>query len=838
VSGYLNNFTQETKESVKLAREIAEEKKQESVTTTHLFLGILRHEQNITVEILEAMGFDTKTLYDDLYRFIEDGKNNNPDEILFSPKIREAFQFAETESKSFNSQYIDSIHILLGILKQKDSEIVHTLTQSDITYNEVRKFYIELVNNSGGGRSGIFNIFDAMSNAISQGAFGVFNGAQGTQTTTQPGKTKHPALDKFGRNLTQLAKEGKLDPVIGREDEIKRAWQVLARRKKNNIIFTGASGCGKTAIVEGIAIKIAAGEVPEKMKNKTIYLLDVGGMVAGSKYRGEFEKKLKAVIEECIKDRNIILFVDETHTLIGAGSAEGSMDSANILKPHLSNGEIQLIGATTTEEYQKYFEKDSALVRRFQKLNIEPPDAENTINILKGLKKHYEEYHNVRYPDEIIKLMVELGERYIPTQIEPDRSINTLDEVGSKLSLLDKKAEKSDELTKVQKEVDLMVYEQIKAAEAQDYKTADIIKIKRDMLEKKLKQLIDEHKTQTTQEVTEDIVREVFSLMSGVPVENVANSSGDAKKFLTMYDELRKKIINQDEAIDFISRTIKRKKAGIEDLKKPSVFLFAGPTGCGKTFTSKKLAEFLFEDENKLVFLNGSEYADKTAVNRLTSANPGYVGYGEKTDFEPIRTNPYSILLIDECEKMHPEIWQIFLRIFDEGELKTANGKTINFRNCVIILTSNIGSEISKRTTVGFDFNDAKSNQKDRKLKYEKAIKDYFKPEVYNRISKTIVFNDLNKEDLRNIVELELNPLRKRLKEKSIKLNITEKAKTYLLENSEDKTGALGARPIKRSIENHLNDPIADIILEKGESIKAISVTTNATGLVFRTTKI
>jgi ATP-dependent Clp protease ATP-binding subunit ClpC len=813
----INRFSKDTQEIVKAARDIAEEQGCTYISSTHFFMAILAHRENYAVQVIERMGYNPDELLEGFNVLINEKpfkKTSEQTEYIFTTEIKQILEVAEQEMHKTKWDNIDSFHILLGLLKNKQSEVNQILEKTDINYNKTSFHINQLIKD-----------LKSTSNKTAT-------------DTTEKVKTVHrkkantPALDAFARNLTQAAREGKIDPVIGRENEVKRMWQILARRKKNNIIVSGGSGVGKSCLVEGLALRIASQNVPNKLKDKEIHLLDVAGMIAGSKYRGEFEKKLKAVIAECAEQKNIILFIDEIHTLIGSGNSEGAMDGANMLKPALSNGELQVIGATTTEEYQKYFEKDAALVRRFQKLYIEAPSKEDTFQILKGIRKHYENFHKVSYSDDILKLIVDLSEKYINTSHEPDKSINTLDEVGSKLSLVDSAVSK--ELKVKQAELHEIENDIKKLVRNKEYEKAATVKPLKDAKVLEIKELENKSMVQTT-EVTEKDVREVFSLISGVPVESIESNTDASKKYLNMANILREKIVNQDEAIDAVSKIIKRKKAGVENSKKPSVILLAGATGTGKTYLAKKLTEFLFGDEKKMVFLNGAEYADKTAVNRLTSSNPGYVGYGEATDFEFIRNNPYSVLLVDECEKMHHEIWQIFLRIFEEGELKTANGKLISFKNCVILLTSNLGSEISKRAAVGFDLNNEQEGNKDRKLKYETAIKNYFKPEVFNRLSKVVVFNDLNMDNLRQIVKLELKPLEAALKEKNIKLVVNENVHDFIINTSDDKAKSMGARPIKRSIEQLLNDPLADIILEKGNSIKTVTISLKKNQLTFTT---
>lgn len=833
MSDLYNKFTKETQIIVKNARNIAEKYSHSYISSTHLFLGLIVQRSNLAVQIMEFMGFDMEELFEGVSTQMQPENGSTPtDEILFTPVIKTILEIAEEEAHYYRTESIEPIFILLGILRAKDSEVSEMLKSSGINYKEVKTLFEDLLKKQQ-SINGLFGSFFEAAEKMAGG--GGDNYYTTTKTKSKKGKKSNtPALDAFGRNLTEAASKKELDPVIGRETETKRIWQMLARRKKNNVILTGASGGGKTAVIEGLANCIAAGNVPKKLANKEIIQIDISGMVAGSKYRGEFEKKLKTVIEECINEKNIILFIDELHTIIGSGNGEGAMDGANILKPYLSSGQIQMIGATTTEEYQKYFEKDSALVRRFQKLMINPPNKEDTLKILKGLKKEYEAYHNVSYNNETLELIVELSDKYITTQVEPDRSINTLDEVGSKISITEED-KLPKELLDLRKKFELLDEKQQEMVQKQNYEEAGKLKKEKEQIIPMLEEMNKKYSSSSKKEVTQQDVREVFSMISGVPVESVQSNSGDAKRYLSMAEQLGKKIINQDEALKLISNTVKRKKAGIENSNKPTVLLFAGSSGVGKSYTAKKLAEFLFHDEKKMVFLNGAEYADKTALNRLTSSNPGYVGYGEATDFEYIRNNPYSILLVDECEKMHPEIWQIFLRIFEEGELKTANGKLINFKNCIIILTSNLGSQKAQKKSVGFDLSSSGQKGDERKTKYQEAIKAYFKPEVLNRISNVVVFNDLSKEDLHNIVKLELIPLIASLKEKGINLIIKKNVEDYIIQNSDDKEGNMGARPIKRSIENLLNDKLADIVLEKGDTIKTITINVSKNQLAFTT---
>lgn len=815
---YLNRFTKETNGIIKNARQIAADNKQPFIAPIHFLMGILTVRESLASLVLEEMGFDLMLFYDELKQSLEPEDGPQDEVLIFTPHIKTIFEQAEKEMEATNWDCIDSLHILLAMFKCEDEVVLEVFHQYECTYEDTLDTYFELKTEDAeslgkGIRQTAEHIAEKMTKV---------HGKQGAPAVEES------ALETYGRNLTRLAREKKLDPVIGRENEIERCWRVLCRRKKNNVVCVGEAGVGKTAIAEGIANKIASGKVPFKMMDKEIYLLDVNGMVAGSKFRGDFEKKMQDVIAECEAYENIILFIDEIHTLIGSGSTEGGMDGANILKPALASGAVQVIGATTVTEYQKYFEKDSALVRRFQKLVVNPPDRKTTVKILKGLAETYEQFHQVVYSDDTIELIAELSEKYLTTQFEPDRSINTLDEVGSKISLQENSEEK--ELLALKKKVINAKKKLEDAVLVQEYKKADELKQQYEELSDKYEEMINSKDIEFTV-VTEKDVREVFSLLSGVPVEDVKDQKEDTKRYINMAAELKKKVINQDEAIDAISSVIKRKKAGVDDENKPSVLFFAGATGTGKTHTAKELASFLFGDRQNLVFLNGAEYSDRTALNRLTGGNPGYVGYGEATDFEEIRNNPYSILLIDECEKMHASIWKTFLRIFDEGELKTANGKVINFKNCVIILTSNIGSETSQGT-VGLNLGEDQAVQSDgRKMKYHAAVKKFFKPEVYNRLSKVVVFNDLSRADLNRIVTLELKPLTSKLKAKGIKLTVNKKAKDYILDANEDKKGQFGARPIKRSIERNLADKLSDLILGNDGELTNISVSVEGSEL-------
>jgi len=779
-----------------------------------MFLGILTHKDNVSCEIFQDNGYNIKTLFDSVMAtLIPDTSRQKSSVINFSSSSKTACEHAETEMIGFKMNVIDTPHIMLGIL-HAENDISTLLKTAGIDYNMFRENLNSYVAETSHGPHEMPNDMHGMENP----------------NMSPNNQKKTVALDTYGRNLTKLAQEGKIDPVIGRDSEIKRVWQILARRKKSNAILIGGSGVGKTSIVEGLANEIAIDNVPDKMKNKQIYLLDVPSMVAGSKYRGEFEKKLKSVLQECIANKNIILFIDEIHTIIGAGGAEGSMDGANILKPLLSSGELQVIGATTSEEYQKYFEKDNALVRRFQKVVVEQPDFNTTIQILEGLKKHYEKFHNVVYPKDIIKLIVELGSTYLTSQLEPDRSINILDEIGSKLSL-ETNNNDCPELKLLLEQYDNKLDAKMLALKVEDYTQAGELKKELEIIGDNISVIKKQNSKLNTKVVTSEKVREVFSAISNIPVENVTRD--DSHKYLKMAETLKQTIINQDSAVDTIASVIKRKKSGIEQSNKPTVLFFAGPTGTGKSYTAKEMTKFMFNDVNKLVFLNGAEYSESISVSRITGGSPNYIGYGEATDLEIIRNNPYSIILLDECEKMHKSIWQIFLRIFEEGSLKTGNGKLIDFKNCIFILTSNLGSEASSKSRLGFESNSTEQKQTETLNRYEAEIKAYFKPEVYNRLSKVIVFNNLTKNDLQHILELELKPLIKILNEKRIKLSFTVKAKSFILDHNEDKDGKYGARPIKRAIEQHINDKLADIVLEKEGTIKSIKVDANDNELLF-----
>jgi ATP-dependent Clp protease ATP-binding subunit ClpC len=624
-----------------------------------------------------------------------------------------------------------------------------------------------------------------------------------------------------------------LDPVVGREQETERMVHILCRRRKSNPILTGEAGTGKTAVVDGLTQRIVSGNVPQKLKDKIVYVLDMGSLVAGTKYRGEFEKRLQGILAEVRKEKNIILFIDEIHTVIGAGSAEGTLDASNLIKPALSRGELQCIGATTTDEYRKHFEKDNALNRRFQPIVIDEPNKEETIEILTGLKKYYEEFHRVSYSPSAISLIVDLTDRYVTDKFFPDKAIDAMDEIGAKLS---SNMEEEENLKDKQDEIDDL-YIMMK----QKTTKKDIREIEKKIvsLEKEVGKIAKE----TLVTVSEDDIKNTMSLISGVPLENVSSNSDDAKKYLTMAEELKKVIINQDSAIDQIASVIKRSKAGIRDTKRPNVLMFIGPTGTGKTYLSKQLANFLFGDDEAMVYIDCSELKESFDASKLIGSPPGYVGYDESSKFDQVRTNPYSVILLDECEKAHPDVWNIFLRIFEEGQIENSQGTMINFRNCIILMTSNIGSKRftePPRIKIGMERAGEDTSIEAIHKGIMDDVKKHFKPEFLNRLDDVVIFNQLQRDDLIQIIRLEILELKDRLKqEKDINLVVTVPMLNHIAELADKESkGAMGARPLRRVIARVIENELCNIVLEGGDALAKITVSYTAkNGITFKTTK-
>ncbi len=717
----------------------------------------------------------------------------------FTERARKVILLAKQEAKRFNHDYIGTEHILLGLLREGEGVASQVFMNMGLDLEKVREEVIKLLGSTTPGVQ-----FGSQPPAPSSG------GGGGTGA-----KVKTPALDAFGRDLTKLARDGKLDPVIGRDDEIDRVMQTLSRRRKNNPVLLGEAGVGKTAIVEGLAQKIISGDVPEILRNKRLITLDLALMVAGTKYRGQFEERIKAVMDEIRRTENIIMFVDELHTLVGAGGAEGAIDASNILKPALARGEIQCIGATTLDEYRKYIEKDSALERRFQTILVEPPSVEETIQILKGLRDKYESHHRIKILDSALEAAAKLSDRYIAGRFLPDKAIDMLDEAGAHARLSTHTA--PPEVKELEKKLDLLKHEKEDTIKEQDFEKAAAL---RDQ-ERELRRLLDKSKKEWVEnrnkielQIGEEEIARVIAKTTGIPIARLEEK--ESARLMRMEEVLKSKVVGQDEAISSISHAVRRSRAGLKDPRRPiGSFIFLGPTGVGKTLLARALAEFLFGDENALLTFDMSEYMEKFNVSRLVGAPPGYVGYEEGGQLtERVRRRPYCIVLLDEIEKAHPDVFNLLLQALEEGRLTDSLGRKVDFRNTMIIMTSNIGAEqLKKQGSIGFKHDLANTDYAPMKTRLMDEVKRAFKPEFINRVDDIIVFQRLTRENLEHIIDIEIAGFQKRLEDKGIEIVLDPKAKDFLINKGFD--AAYGARPLKRTLQKYLEDPIAEELISK-----------------------
>ena len=778
-------FTEKARRAIEYARDEAARLKHDYIGTEHLLLGLIRLGEGNAVEILQNIGIDLSELKKSVEDIVQpSGGTMQMGQLPLTARAKKTLEISGNEARALRSKDIDTEHILLALLKDEEGVAAQVLSMYDIDYKEV---YEELRN-------------------IQQGKPSSFG--------KKRKKSKTPALDHFGRDLTELARRGKLDPIIGRDNEIERLSQILSRRKKNNPVLIGEPGVGKTAIAEGLAQKIVEGKVPQTLEDKRIVTLDMASLVAGTKYRGQFEERLKAVMLEIQNSQDVIIFIDELHTIVGAGGAEGSLDASNIFKPALSRGELQCIGATTLNEYRKYIEKDGALDRRFQTVMVNPPTADDTIRILKGLRQRYEDHHKVQITDEAISAAVMLSDRYISGKFQPDKAIDVIDETGSRAHLNaftrpDAFNEREDEIIELTKHKDASVKNQEfeKAAQLRDQ-----IKLKKEQLEDD-KKTWEEKRANQKVVIKADDIAAVISKMTGIPLFKLEEQ--ESRKLLRMEEELSERIIGQNEAINSIAKAIRRTRAGLKDPHKPiGTFIFLGPTGVGKTELAKQLAAFLFEDEDSLVRIDMSEYMEKFAVSRLIGAPPGYVGYEEGGQLtEKVRRKPYSVVLLDEIEKAHPEVFNILLQLLDEGQLTDSFGRKVDFRNTVVIMTSNMGTRQAKAgKSLGFQKADDKTEYEGMRERIMEEVKRTFNPELVNRIDEMIIFHALNKEHILKIIGVLLKDVQKRLSEKNIIFNLADSARDFLADKGFDPN--FGARPLKRAIQRYLEDPLAEEILK------------------------
>lgn len=795
----LDNFTERAMQVLALAQQEAIAMRQPAVGTEHLLLGIIDEGQGVAAKALESLGLDADRIKTDVNRMVQPGQAPvTPNQLRITPRVKRVFDLAKDEAVRWGVNYVATEHLLLGIIREGEGVAFQVLVNQGITADKVRAQIIALL---GGGQNGAAGQVPGGDGQASEGG----NGG---------------GLEEFGTNLNKAAKDGKIDPVIGRQKEIDRVIQILVRRTKNNPALIGEPGVGKTAIAEGLAQRIISGDVPELLRNKEIITLNLSNLVAGSKYRGDFEERLKKVVEEVKQRKNVILFIDELHTIVGAGAAEGALDAANILKPELARGDLQLIGATTLDEYRKHIEKDAALERRFQPIIVGAPTTDEAIDILKGVRDKYEAHHKVTITDAAIEAAVQLSDRYIADRQLPDKAIDLIDEACSKVRL--KAYTAPPEVKQLENDIRTYAKEKESAVAAQDYEKAAEYRDKEKAANEKLSAMQGEWKKDQSgkaEEVTAEDVAEVVSNWSGVPVTKLTETESD--RLLNMESILHQRVIGQDEAVTAVSKAVRRAHSGLKDPKRPiGSFLFLGPTGVGKTELAKALAEALFDDEDNIVRIDMSEYMEKFAVSRLTGAPPGYVGYEEGGQLtEAVRRKPYSVILLDEIEKAHPDVFNLLLQVLDDGRLTDSQGRVVDFKNTVIIMTSNIGAKEIKGAgglgfaTLGEGEDKSKKDYDSMKQKVLDAVKKVFRPEFLNRIDDTVVFHALDKKELTEIVGLMLSDLRKRLSDMGLTLTLTEAAQEHISDVGYDPD--YGARPLRRAIQNEIEDPLSDAILAK-----------------------
>jgi len=798
-------FTDRARKVMQLANQEAQRFNHEYIGTEHVLLGLIKEGSGVAANVLKNLDVDLRKIRLEVEKLVQSG----PDMVTMgklpqTPRAKKVIEYSMEEARNLNHNYVGTEHILLGLLREQEGVAAQVLMNLGLRLEDVRE---EVLNLLGHGLEG--------PEATERGSRG---GSEegGREGRKGKGKSKTPALDSFGRDLTELARQMKLDPVIGREREIERAIQILSRRTKNNPVLLGEAGVGKTAIVEGFAQMVIEGNVPELLLERRIVVLDLAMMVAGTKYRGQFEERIKAVMNEVRRAKNTILFIDELHTLVGAGGAEGAIDASNVLKPALARGEIQCIGATTLDEFRKYIEKDSALARRFQEILVDPTTPADTIEILKGLRDRYEEHHRVQITDDAIDAAVELSNRYITGRCLPDKAIDVIDESGARVRL--KSMSKPPNLKEIDDEVEALNRQKEEAVANQDFEQAASLRDQADKLKKKKQQITKEWREKSRENggvVDEDVIAEVVSKMTGIPLTRMTTE--DSMRLMQMEDEIHQRVVSQDEAIKAVARAVRRSRSGLQDPKRPTgTFVFAGPTGVGKTLLAKALAEFMFGDEEALIQIDMSEYMEKHNVSRLIGAPPGYVGYEEGGQLtEQIRRRPYAVVLLDEIEKAHPEVFNMLLQLMEEGRLTDSFGRNVDFRNTIVIMTTNAGAEaIKNESTFGFAKPDDDANYDSMKARVQDEIDKVFRPEFINRVNDIIVFRHLNQEDLKGVIDLELKKVRDRLSEKGLALDLTDDAKEFLIKKGSNTD--YGARPLRRAIESFVEDPLAEELL-KGE---------------------
>ena len=788
----MNNFTPRAQQVLALARKEADRFNHNYVGTEHLLLGLIKLGQGVAVNVLQKMGLDLETVRMEVEKHV----GSHPEtkmvgNIPYTPRVKKVLALAGKEAKALNHSYVGTEHILLGLLREGEGVAARVLKSLEVDIERTRNEILKELDPN-------------------------FTPPESDAEPPQEGNKKDvktPALRAFGRDLTELAKKGELDPVIGRKNEIERVIQILCRRTKNNPVLLGEAGVGKTAIVEGLAQEIGAGNVPELLRDKRVITLDLALMVAGTKYRGQFEERIKAVMDEIRRSKNVILFIDELHTIVGAGSAEGAMDASNIIKPALSRGELQCVGATTLNEYRKYIEKDAALERRFQTVKVEAPSAEEAVEILRGLRPKYEAHHKARLTDEALDAAVRLSDRYLTGRFLPDKAIDVMDEAGARARI--NAMTRPPDVKEIEKDIETIRADKEAAIKAQDFEKAASLRDLEKQTKDKLERILAEWREQREERevvVTEDDILHIVSKWTGVPLNRMEQK--EAQKLLKMEDELRTRVIGQDEAVIAISKALRRSRADLKDPRRPiGSFIFLGPTGVGKTFLARSLAEFMFGDSDALIQIDMSEYMEKFTASRLIGSPPGYVGYEEGGQLsEAVRRRPYSVVLFDEIEKAHPDVMHLLLQILEEGKVTDSLGRKIDFRNTIIIMTSNVGAELIKRqTSLGFGASSGADSYEQMRDKILEESKRTFKPEFLNRLDDMIVFHTLGRQDLAKIVELEVAKVIGRVGTKAIKVQLEPSAVEFLIDKGYDPT--YGARPMRRAVEKFLEDPLAEELL-------------------------
>jgi ATP-dependent Clp protease ATP-binding subunit ClpC len=796
-----DRFTDRAKKVMNLARQEAQGLNHEYLGTEHILLGLVQEGNGVAANVLRQMSIDLTKIRSEVEKLVKSGPSMvQMGQLPFTPRAKKVLELSMEEASNLGHNYIGTEHLLLGLIKENEGIAAKVLTNLGVKLEEVREEVLEFL--------GAESSEEEEEEAPAENPVG------------QPtGKSKTPALDAFGRDLTELAREGKLDAVIGRANEIERVVQILSRRTKNNPVLLGEPGVGKTAIVEGLAQRIIANEVPDLLRNRRIVVLDLALMVAGTKYRGQFEERIKAVMTEVRRVKDVVLFIDELHTLVGAGGAEGAIDASNVLKPALSRGEIQCIGATTLDEFRKHIEKDGALERRFQSVHVEPPTPDEAFEILKGLRDRYEAHHRVQYTDEALRQAVDLATRYINNRFLPDKAIDVMDEAGARVRL--KNTVAPPDMHEISAQIDELDRQKERAVSNQEFEKAARMRDQAYQLRKKREELQSEWRQNQTEkesmgQVDVDVIAETVSKMTGIPLTRLEKA--EAERLLQMEAELGRQVINQDDAIKAIARSVRRSRSGLKDPRRPmGSFLFLGPSGVGKTYLCKQLAKFMFGNEDAVITMDMSEYMEKHNASRLVGAPPGYVGYEEGGQLtEKVRRRPYSVVLLDEIEKAHPDVFNMLLQIMEEGRLTDSFGRHIDFRNVILILTSNLGSHLLKAgASLGFSGSRSETSDVDRQKRLKADImfevERHFRPEFLNRLDEVITFNPLRREDLERIVHLQLKEVTDRVAAQGLHLQVDEKALAFLIKSGfhED----YGARPMRRAIERFVEDPMAENLL-------------------------